>query len=84
VEVLAPRTPTNAPEDSEIAKQPSTKTLTSSPTKNAGLEAPQTPDRDGKKKKKGIFGGLFGGKKGRKNSSRGQKLRLDPSGEGSI
>jgi hypothetical protein len=84
VEVLAPKTPTKSSEDSEIAKQLSSKAHMSSPTKNSLLEAPPTLDRDGRKKKKGIFGGLFGGKKGRKIPSRGQKLRLDPSGEGSI
>lgn len=81
---MATKTPTKSPEDPEIAKQPSAKALMSSPVKNSLLEAPQTPDRDSRKKKKGIFGGLFGGKKGRKTPSRGHKLRLDPSGDGSI
>jgi hypothetical protein len=33
----------------------------------SSMKPPPTPDRGEKKKKKGIFGGLFGGKKGKKS-----------------
>jgi hypothetical protein len=61
---------------------------------SSGIEAPKsTPtDRDNRKKKKGIFGGLFGkhqGKQKRAGSrkpgkSPGRRLKLEGSGDGSI
>ena len=55
---------------------------------SSGIEAPKVLDRDSRKKKKGIFGGLFGGKQKKTGmkpgKSPGRRQKLDSNGGGSI
>lgn len=87
----SPKSPENqGVEVSATDKQPVHSPASRSPV-SSGMEASKTQtDRDSRKKKKGIFGGLFGKQGKQKRSGRkpgkspGRRLKLEGSGDGSI